>query len=199
MAELKWFETDLTSTTQTSTGTVNASLNLINHGVDESQMIGRRIYVSHLDINARVAAPADSASTVGALQGSRTFRLLLIQDHQANGSQPTASEILVSPSIFAHSNPDNEERFTILEEWIGTVTPPAAGSGTSTANTFGTTQAAIFIHETIPVASNFLFSTQAGGSRVIGEVRSNNLFILGISENSLLQLTYRIRLNYLDY
>lgn len=173
-----------------TTGTIwSSSLINIVQGTGESQRIGRKVTVSgiglHWTANLQVQSEAQFASD--------TYRVILYQDKQTNGTAAVPSDLLEAPvSILSFRNLANSNRFRILYDKNFEIN---AKTGGETASVFTTGQ--ITAIPKMWVATNVAceFSGTTGN---ISEIRSNNFGILVLSTNQRVTLFIQSRVRYTD-
>ncbi len=166
-----------------------SSINLIPQGVTEITRVGRKCVVKSVNWRGQISLSA--GSTVGS---SQTVRLMVVLDKQANGAAPTVTGVLESANFQSFNNLANKGRFrTLSDSTFAMNVQAAAGDGAS--------------NDSANVLQNFTFFkacdiplefTAATGA--IGEITSNNLFILMITgtAGSLIALDSQIRLRFTD-
>ncbi len=146
---------------------------LIPQGVTESERVGRKCTIRSVQIRGVINhTPGASALSSG------TAYLWLVQDLQANGAAAAASGnggvMTTTAAQTAHINLSESSRFRILKKWAIDMAP-AAGATTAFNNT--TKHIEFYKKCTVPLE----FSSTTGA---IGEIRSNNLFLLAGSSGA---------------
>lgn len=170
--ENKFFDTDVGFTFDL-TGEIPATgqLNLIDQGTGESQRIGRKTTIHSIQFRG-IMEFSPGAST----QANAVTYMYVVQDTQCNGAAATLGDVLTSVSMEKGMiNLANSQRFRIIKRFV-TEFNPSAAMGAGDINRV--------IHHiewfkkcSIPVE----FSANTGA---IGEIRSNNLFLLAGSTGS---------------
>ncbi len=195
--ELKFFDTQKAATTVAQTGTVlDDSLNHIAQGVTENERVGRKCTVRSIHLhgtyqNSNVTSVNDTKNGV---------RIIVYLDKQANGATVAVSDILeditATNGYNSFRNLANSGRFRILFDKRFPIHYPAVAQ--TAAGTFSTylSMRNWSFHKTglsIPLEFN-------GATGAIGEIRSNNIGIVGISVDSdgLPLVNYTCRLRYSD-
>lgn len=185
--ELKFFDTSLAFTIDT-TGEVPATgqLVLIPQGATESSRVGRSCLVTSLYIRGVAifdpAAAADAA-TIGYIY--------VVVDTQCNGAAAAATDVLDSADFsIAMPNLNNSQRFRILKRITLVMNP---GSGATGAYNTVVKPFQCYVKMSLPVE----YSSTTGA---IGEIRSNNLFLLAGATQSddLISVTGQARVRYYD-
>lgn len=189
--EKKWFDQDAGATMPINSWSVSASLNGITQNTTENGRIGRKIWVKKISIKGTVQFNTQNniATSVPAY-----YRLLLIQDRQANGAAATAGQIFEEPlSPFSFLNLTNNRRFKILASFEGCLGPTAvSGSGGAEADWVG---GGIAINKTKRVNIPIEFDGTTGA---ITEVTSNNLMWAYCADAAGIAFDTNVRLRYLD-
>lgn len=195
--EKKWFDTAISSTTMDSAGTLlSSSLNLVNEGNDVNEMAGRKLVITRVQLRITFQADSDSNATLASLNTSPEFRLFLVLDKQCNGATVSTASIFQNTDIRTYNNLSSSSRFKILKEEHGVIeTYPIFNTNTLVYAAAENRKACtVYLKCFIPV----MFSPQAGASRVIGEVISNNLVLCGFSTGSLVSASIRARIRFQD-
>lgn len=176
--EVKFFDTAL-SLPIDSTGAVEGSLNLIPQGATESNRIGRQCTITSVLIKAFLQWQSNMAQSI--FVGTQV-RFALVLDKQANGANATYTDVYASNSITAPRNLSNAERFFVLKEWQMIPKHPAVGTTDNWATQANSvancphTEMEFYKRVRIPLE----FSSTTGA---ITEIRSNNLFLVGMSSS----------------
>lgn len=124
------------------------------------------------------------------------YRLLIILDRQCNSQSASVLDIFTTADINSFNNLSNSKRFKILKEWTGTVTPTLTWNDTAGtyATSAGTVNPECYLKCSIPIS----YTDQAGGSRVIGEITSNNILVVGFSLSSNCDISFVTRVRFTD-
>lgn len=163
---------------------------LIAQGLTEVTRIGRRICVKGINLKGMLKLALGES----AITGNQVARLWLILDTQANGAIPAAAEIFEQSAggIFSYRNLANQERFQVLWTKQFIFNAQMAGNGTAldtaeTVKTFAMSK-----------KTNFVVQYDAGAG-VIAELQTNNIFLMGCTQNSLVtEITARARIRFTD-
>ncbi len=173
-----------------------SSLVLIGQGVTESTRVGRKCVIKSIGWRAQLERIAVSSTGIAA---SEVIRLIIVQDKQANGAAPTVSGtggLLESANYQAFNNLNNKSRFRVLYDKTFTLnTLAAAGDGTS--NDSGAVQRSFSFFKDVNIPMEY---SGTANPSVIGEVRTNNIFGIMISEsgNSTVALDSKFRFRFSD-
>lgn len=179
-----------------NTGTLAVpSINLVPIGSNQNEMIGRKIVIKR--INIRMKVDLDGKDTVASSEiGEGVMRILLVQDKQCNGTGlSNTTDLLTTANIYSYMNLENSKRFKILKEWTEPMSSPIG----SESGTFFYGSNVHWINWSKKCNITIDYSAQAGGSRVIGEVKSNNIFLFAISDSSnTMKVSVLARIRYTD-
>lgn len=171
------------------------SVNLIAQGTGVNQMLGSKVYIKRISVRFEIYMTSGGDAAIQNVFNDRNARVMLVLDKQCNGAAAVISQILSSNNFNSFMNIENSKRFIILKEWM--INPPAQDIGfNGTAYYHGISSAC----KKWSKSCNYLvdFAAQAGGSRTISEVRSNNILLLGISDTAPFSFRGRIRIRYAD-
>lgn len=192
MEEVKYLDTVEPAGVIATTGTFsNPSLNIVPQDDTASGRTGRKITIVKLFMRGEVILPA----TTVAADASDKVRILLVQDKQANGANPTAATLLETADINAFMNMFNVSRFTVLHDEIVAVNASAAGAPTGTP-AFGRQIVPFKIAKTglnIPIEYD-----ASASSGALTTIRSNNIFLFCISLSAKATVSHTCRIRYLD-
>lgn len=174
--EVKFFDTALSIPIDT-TGAVEGSINLIPQGATESNRIGRQCTITSVYIRAFLQWQANMAQSIYQLA---QVRFALVLDKQCNGANATYTDVYATNSVTSPRNLSNAERFHVLKEWQWIPDHPAVTTSdnwATAANSIANCphkDADFYKKVRIPLE----FSSTTGA---ITEIRSNNLFLVGMS------------------
>lgn len=113
MPELKFFDVALSDPSITAT-LLKLNVVQVPQGSDESERIGREIYVEAIEVKGICTLNNGVLST----QTSNEVAVRLIADYQTNKAAFAADQYLVTDSILSFENPVNSERFETLKHEI---------------------------------------------------------------------------------
>ncbi len=188
--ELKFLDTAVDETTVPTGGTIETSgtVNVIAQAVGDSGRVGRKVVVR--SIGWRYNLLLDGTTVVSAMQD--TVRLILYQDKQCNKATAAVTDILASANYQSFNNLNNKGRFLVLHDNVLTVNASAAfGNGTTNSSASASANGSFFKKVNIPIE----FS---GANGTIGEITSNNLAVLAISQTGNADLDSIVRLRFTD-
>ncbi len=169
--EKKFHDLDIANTVFSGTGTIIASLNLVQMGTTESERVGRKITVVSVSYRGRIIINTKTVPN----NATDVCRMIIYLDKQANGGAASVLEILELARYDSFNNLANSSRFRILKNIVMSIDSHGVGYDGATFSTNAASLAVeCFINVNIPVE----FSGVAG---TIGEVNSNNFGILYIS------------------
>ena len=111
--EKKFLDTDVQGSFLTGNGTIVPSLNIVPQGTNQSERIGRKIYIHNIRLRMTLTNTGTDFNNTDAI-----VRIILYIDHQANGAAATGDEILdntIGPNLLDNfRNLAQQERFTVL-------------------------------------------------------------------------------------
>lgn len=167
------------------------SLNLVAQGLTESTRVGRRICIHNINMKYILHVPA--ATSLTAMHQS--VRLALVLDTQTNGAIAPSDTVwqFDAAGFVSFRNLENARRYKIL--WIKThVFNPSIAGGDTTNDSATQMRIGSF---SVKKEVNIEYSADTGA---LTEVRTNNLFLMGVSSNSApaAVLTGRVRIRFLD-
>lgn len=179
-----------------STGTIHASsLNLVSLGNAQNNMLGRKINIKRISITGIVITPTDTDTALNTLVSFDQLRFYLIMDLQANGAAATIANIFTTTGINTFMNLENSNRFKILKEWLFVFNGDPGHDGTMTYFSGSKNR---FFKYSKKCDIRIDYGAQAGGSRAITEVRSNNLLLCGFSLNGSIAVSSNVRIRFTD-
>jgi len=183
--ELKFFDTTVTSTGVSATGTIlSTSLNLIPEGTTESNRIGRKCLVTSVSLIGSIELPGALIAAHG--DATDIVRFIVYVDKQCNGATATVADLLENATFRSHYNLANESRFRILSDTSRSLNANVFGS-----TNFGDFEIPLKYKKKLKVPVEFDSTTGA-----LTEVRSNNIGVLAISRFGLAAITYDARVRF---
>lgn len=185
--EMKFFDTALSFSVD-ATGEVPATgqLALIPQGDTESSRDGRMAYVKSIQMRGTMLL-----NPGGAASAATVVYMYLVLDTQANGAAAAVTDVFTSATLNgALVNLANSQRFKILKKWVIDFN---TGAGATTA--FNQTAKHFELYKKLNVPVSYSSTTGA-----IGEIKSNNLFLIAgsINTDDLVTVTGVARLRFLD-
>lgn len=204
-SELKFKDTLKSLTTIGSTGTIlSSSLNLVDEGTGQSQMLGYKMCIKTIALNGYIRLDGESSSnatltTAVSNLTPESVRFYVCLDHSCNGTAATIAEVLNDTDLLSFNNLANSRRFSILASWQHDL--PIQGCGlTHDGSTFNivTPPSDVYFKKYLSPNIVIEYNPMSGGSRALTEVRSNNIFIFAISTSGSCKVTYRCRIRYSD-
>ena len=195
--EKKWFDTALAATTLDGTGVVlSPSINLVNEGNGVNEMAGRKIVITRIQLRAIVIKTSSSQALINNLDVSSEYRVAIVLDRQCNGAAPTIANIFQDNDIRTYNNLSQSRRFKILKEEQGCITAGLTYNNATSvyASPIARKELIIYLKCWYPI----MYTDQAGGSRAITEILSNNIAIVGHSTSSTCTVQYRARIRFQD-
>ncbi len=194
--ELKFKDTTIALTTIANTGTIlSPSINLVKQGNGESEMVGRKFVIKSIMARITVRFPADTDAALGNVLGGDPYRVCLVLDKQANGAAGTIAQVFEDTDIESMNDLEFSQRFVIIKEWKGTFNVDVAFDNNTNLYFHGHQQRCFKWYKkcNIPIEMG-----PNAGARVIADVRSNNLIVMGFTSGGKTQMSYRFRIRYAD-
>lgn len=196
--EEKSKDTDIGETTVATTGTIiTPSVCLVDVGSGTNEMVGRKIEITKISVHFDAIQTAEKNSNLNNLATAVRGRFWLVLDRQANGAAPTFSQIFDNSNIFTFNNLSNSYRFTILKEWNFELNMDAEYNGDNLAEYYHSSHSC-YGECHIRKLINVEFSPQDSINRVVGEIKTNNIFFCGISRGRAFKVDGKIRIRYTD-
>ncbi len=187
--ELKFFDVTIDDAVIATGATVAiASVNLISQGITETQRIGRKCTIRHIDWRLRLRK-AFATSTAG----DDVVRVILYLDRQANGATATTTDVLETADFQSFYNLANQNRFRILMDRTCDLNSSAGAGDGTTNDTFAWSKTLRFNRK---LRITLEFSDAAG---VITNLRSNNIGVLTLSSNGTSELQSQMRIRFSDH
>lgn len=181
-SEKKFFDDTHDFATVASAGEVDNGMLNIAAGTGESDRIGRKINVTGVNLRARFTLPA------GGLAPD-VVRLMLVQDKQSNGTTANVTDVLETASIWSFNNLANKNRFKIIRDKI---CPLNFTAGAAALEDFVHTEEwYVRLKRPMPIEYD-------GATGALTERRSNNLFLLAISDAGQGDVECWTRVRYAD-
>jgi len=184
------------------------SMVLVPPGPGEEEMIGSKITIKSIEIRGRVLKERSHSATLAANENVGQCRIVVVQDRQCNGAVATANMVyensansVGSAGILDFGRISNSKRFRILKEWYLDFNAVAfqdncqALSTTDTSYASGRLTRKLHWYKKCNIVCDFE-RPPAGFARTIGDVKSNNIFVIGFGLTTLgylMQFHWRIR------
>ncbi len=189
--ELKFHDLDIDISPVGLAGVIaQDSVNLIAQGVTESERIGRKCRIKSINwrFNCRLLATTVAANT------SDTIRILLYLDKQANGATASITGILESANYQSFNNLTNKGRFrTLMDKTLALNCTAGSGRGSTDTLSYAEHNVASSYFKNVNIPIEF-----SAGTGAIGEITSNNIGVLLITESGLVNFTSKMRLRFSD-
>ncbi len=194
-AELKFHDIDWDeAVADMSAGLISntSSLVFIGQGVTESTRIGRKCVIRSIGWRGKVELIAGATAS---LTDGQVVRLLLVQDKQANGAAPSVSGtngLLQSANYQSFNDLSNKSRFTVLMDRTFDLNLQAA-AGDGAVNDSANVKESFTFFKKCNIAMEY---SGVANPSVIGEVRTNNIFGIIITEESTQSITLDSKLRF---
>ncbi len=190
--EMKFHDIDIDDGGVAATWTVQAELLEIPEGVGEEQRVGRNITIKK--IGWRWTCTKASGATAAAT--SDVFRLMVIQDKQANRALPAATLVVQSDNYQSFNKLANSKRFRILyDRTFDLWSPSGSGRGVTDTLSFGEQTISGTWFKDCNIQIEYDNSAATGD---ITTIRSNNIFCMMISQGGGLSFDSKFRFRYTD-
>lgn len=153
----------------------------IPQGTSVNDRIGKTVHIKDIFLRYKLGIAQTSAN-----QGSDIVRVMMVKDMQANGAVPVVTDVLESANYDSFNKLENKFRFKVLYDETHSLNAPG-GDGTNT------------VRMRLQCRTNQDLKGMAmeysGTTGAIGEIRSNNVFLLVIAEagNATFQCRWRAR------
>lgn len=192
-SELKFHDVTVADTTIIVTGQIQnaGTVNVIPQGVTESQRVGRKCTIKSIAWNIQVVLPEQDAGAT-PLDGD-ILRIILYLDKQCNGATATVTDILETAEWHSHYNLANQNRFRFLMDKSIAINYASMASDGAGVVSQATVKKYVSFFKSCNIPIEFSSTTGA-----IGEIRSNNLGVLLITDTDNAQLGSRMRLRFSD-
>lgn len=181
--EKKYLDIDITNAGDMSAGVID-SLNLIPAGTSDVTRVGHKVTLKN--VNLHFTLTRDDAGT--SAPNNLMMRLILLIDKQANGALPAVTDVLKTADINSFRNLDQAERFVILKDKLYNVANTSS-NGAHTNDCGRTVRMSKLLNTPVH------FSSTTGA---ITEIKSDNLCLLIISEDTLNNITGTARTKFID-
>ncbi len=189
-SEMKFNDSSIDDAIVVVNGTIQDELLEIPEGVGEEQRIGRKIVIKKLVYRYTITLPT---KTVVA-DTNDTVRIMIIQDKQANGAFPAITDVLKTNFYLGLNNLVNTGRFRTLYDNIHSLwAHGGAGNGTADASFQHTVNGQVYLDLNIPIEYD---NSAATGD--ITTIRSNNIFMLFLSQRGFCSVVGRCRVRFTD-
>lgn len=201
--ELKWFDTvENTPQAMVQAGSIwFPSLNLVSEGVGPQQMIGRKIVIKRITVRGYIQKASATGASIGAVESTDYVRFALIQDKQANGAAPSVADVYQQANSRGFLNLSNSHRFKVLKTWEMDLN--------ATFNSYWNSQTNVAAFQSTNIIRHFDWTKRCSipveflgnaGARVITDIKSNNLLVIGFCSgpNGTSAYTMMVRIRYED-
>lgn len=185
--EKKYYDTTLVLGASAGVASVSQATGALNLTIPNNTQVGGRVGSKiviksiQLKLNAVLAAGATDTDIL---------HIYLVQDTQANGALPAIADVFTAGPVIGTQlrNVENSMRFKILKHFVFNL---SADAGVAAAFGGDTQQQECYIKCNIPIYYN-------GTAGAIGEIRSNNLFMIYGSNVAVATSGGAARLRYTD-
>lgn len=181
---------DFTSTTvnPSTTGTLFTNAIAIPQNTGPADRIGQRVILKKITI--RGSLRTNGTATAQNI-GTYITKLMVVLDKQCNGAFPSFTDIQTN-NLYGYNNLDNVDRFVILKTLWLQINPTVIYNGAAMLDT--KKQRAFKF--SVPLNYEIIYSSNMG---VIAEIKSNNIFVCCISNDSgSTDLDFKARVRFQD-
>lgn len=185
--ELKFLDTTLSVAPMAAAGAVSVNLNVVPQGDTESMRNGRKIVIKSIWLRGALEL-TPGAAAVGA--SADFYRLILVQDKQANGQTFAVTDYLATAGVLSHRNLANTNRFVNLWEMYGPLTSQSGVTGAS-----GNAGKSINKYHKCNIPIEFDATAITG---VIGTQRSNSIALITMCADAVTVFNGTFRIRYSD-
>lgn len=189
--ELKFFDLDLDKITVATAGTLTDSINKIPQGTTEITRIGRKCVIKKIGWKWEATKKTFDAQAIASVSDS--IRIMMYLDKQANGATAAVTDILEDADFQSFNNLANSGRFRILydKQYVMNSVSLASDNAAVVSSQAWKRRGSFYKNCNIPIE----FSGVAGA---MGEIRSNNIGVILITENAQVDFTSKIRIRFTD-
>ncbi len=188
IGEVKQHNFDVTDAVVGSGMIVQAHIMDIPQGVTSTQRIGQQVTIRNIGFRFSIKLP--STSTLSS--SSDNVRVMFVQDKQANGALPANTDVLFQDDMLSFNNLNNKHRFRTLFDRVYTLSASGVGGDGTTDKT-----GEDIVYDTFykKVNMKMEYSSSTGD---IGEVKSNNYFVVLGSTDGLCAFDGKLRIRFSD-
>lgn len=191
--ELKFHDVDVTNASVANTGNIMnmGTINVIPQGVTESERVGRKCTIKTIQYRSDLKLPERDEQTTPP--GGDIVRVIVYLDKQANGAAAAVTDILETADYNSYMNLSNSGRFVIMHDKFIPINYMALAGQAAGDSASSETLKQFSFYKRCNIPIEF-----SGTTGAIGEIRSNNLGILLISEAGNLSMDGKVRLRFSD-
>lgn len=171
-------------------------------GVGGQERMGRNMKIKEISINGLLSSVAKKGFPEASARQVQV-RLILFVDHNTNGAQPLAANIMETATlpadILAHYNLEGVGRYTILEDKTYTLIQTVESEGAP--NAFATSSSNKTFHMGFTFGPYMKVRYQIGNpAAAISAVIDNSIHLIGVNNSPSFEvdLTYNARLRFVD-
>ncbi len=187
--ESKFHDVDLDDAVVASAGTITATVNIIPQGVTEITRVGRKCTITSINWRWQLSLPeTDAGATPSA---GDICRIIMYLDKQANGAAAAVTDVLESAALLSYNNLANSQRFLTLMDRNITINYNALASDNAAVVSSPNVVKYGKFYKRCNIPIEFNSTTGA-----IGEIRSNNIGVLMISQAGQPGFVSKIRLRF---
>ncbi len=171
-------------------------LNAVAVGNTESTRVGRVYYIHGIFIRGEIVLSAIEAS--GVPRDDTLVRIVVVWDHQTNGAQLTATDVMDNTQTFDHltfRKLQHTSRFTVLMDKVIVMKPLAVAQGAVDLFAAGAPRRSWRFNK---VFRKPVKVTCKGTSAVVASITDNSFHVIGVSSQTNAVMSYQVRIRFTD-
>lgn len=175
------------------------TIHVIDTGVGPEQRIGRKSVIRSVQMHLQFYLPEAVIGSSG-VGSDDTVRFMVVLDRQCNGTAPSVGTIFETSlvtTILSPLNLENKHRYKVLKTMYCKIEPKVLALTSASADSSIVPFTSKFINVYIPFKRGIIIE-YSGATGSIGEMRSNNIFIVAFSQHGDARVTGTIRVRFTD-
>ncbi len=188
---LKFHDVTLDDAVVASGGEVTPTINIIAQGITESTRIGRKCTITSIWWRYQLTLPVFDAVAVPG--NPDVVRMILYQDKQCNGATIAVTDLLETANFQSFRNLSNQGRFIVFMDKVYNMNYMTLASDNASVVSGNQVRRDYTFFKKCNIPIEFNNTTGA-----IGEIRSNNIGVLMISQSGVSGLNSQFRLRFSD-
>lgn len=191
--ELKFIDSGGAGVSIAGTGTIvdaSAMLTIVQDS-SESGRVGRKVCLKSIHIQGTIDTSSSTVSAEDKAQGY--VRLVLLTDHQTNGTAATFADIYENTDINTFRKLENSKRFTVLKEKVVKLSAPVFYNGAASEACAASQRFKINVKCNMEIDYN-------AATGLIGTRTQNNLVLAAVKYGAVTPtISYDARVRYYDF
>lgn len=194
--DVNWNNSNLTMSSLTGTGlSTLKGLFVPAAGTSYTQRVGRQVKLLSLRIRGSLTFDPQTNVDPNTIIGVNC-RLILVQDKQCNGTDPTPQNVLQNfagssgTGLDAFQEPQNIGRYVLLSDKIYSLSPPAVAGTTSAVDSLGQTK---FFFMNVNFKTPLLVHFNSGSTESVANLVDHNFFIMAGAQTSTNNVSISVR------